>query len=179
MGIFQLVDYVGLDICQSILKVMNDRSAGPGLQSPLLDQLVSAGVTGGQFADGSQKDGFLKYEKGRPAGIYDIEAKAYVPFAGIAPRCDPRLGPLPASGKPWKSVIQVADRPGYLQGYFRDLRAMTTLGAELAEGYGRKAKEAGLELVREGVAQKDEDVNTVMLTGFYHAYGPVNSYFDE
>jgi 3-hydroxyacyl-CoA dehydrogenase len=179
MGIFQLVDYVGLDICQSILKVMSDRSVGPGLQSPLLDRLVAAGVIGGQFADGSQKDGFLKYEKGRPAGIYDIAAKAYVPLAGIAPRCDERLGPLPASGKPWKSVIQIADRPGYLQGYFRDLRAMATLGARLAKGYGRKAKEAGLELVREGVAQKDEDVNTVMLTGFYHAYGPVNSYFDE
>jgi len=179
MGIFQLVDYVGLDICQSILRVMNDRSVGAGLRSPLLDRLVSAGVIGGQFADGSQKDGFLKYEKGRSNGVYDIEAKAYVPFAGIAPRCDPRLGPLPASGKPWKSVIQVADRPGYLQGYFRDLRAMTTLGAELAKGYGRKAKEAGLELVRDGVAEKNEDVNTVMLTGFYHAYGPVNSYFDE
>ncbi len=179
MGIFQLVDYVGLDICQCILKVMSDRSVGPGLQSPLLDRLVSAGVIGGQFADGSQKDGFLKYEKGRSNGVYDPEAKAYVPLAGIAPRCDPRLGPLPASGKPWKSVIQIADRPGYLQGYFRDLRAMTTLGAELAKGYGRKAKEAGLELVRDGVAEKNEDVNTVMLTGFYHAYGPVNSYFDE
>lgn len=179
MGIFQLIDYVGLDICQGILKVMSDRSAGSGLRSPLLDRMITLGVLGGQFADGSQKDGFLKYEKGRPAGIYDPEAKAYVPLAGIAPRCDERLGPLPASGKPWKSVIQIADRPGYLQGYFRDLRAMTTLGADLAKSYGRKAKEAGLELVRNGVAQKDEDVNTVLLTGFYHAYGPINSYFDE
>jgi hypothetical protein len=158
---------------------MSDRSVGAGLQSPLLDRLVASGVIGGQFADGSQKDGFLKYEKGRPAGTYDIEAKAYVPLASIAPRCDGRLGPLPDSGKPWKSVIQAADRPGYLLGYFRDLRAMATLGADLAKRYGRKAKDAGLELVKDGVAEKSEDVNTVMLTGFYHAYGPVNSYFDE
>lgn len=178
MGIFQLVDYVGLDICQCILKVMNDRSVGTDLENPLLDRLIAAGVRGGQFADGSQKDGFLKYEKGRPAGIYDPEAKAYVPFAEVGPRCDERLGPLPASGQPWKSVIQSADRPGYLQGYFRDLRAMTTMGADLAERYGRKAKEIGLGLVRDGVAEKDEDVNTVMLTGFYHAYGPINDYFD-
>ncbi len=179
MGIFQLVDYVGLDICQCILKVMGDRSVGTGLQNPLLDRLIAAGVLGGQFADGSQKDGFLKYEKGRPAGIYDPEAKAYVPFAEVGPRCDGRLGPLPATGQPWKSVIQSADRPGYLQGYFRDLRAMTTMGADLAERYGRKAKEIGLGLVKDGVAQKEEDVNTVMLTGFYHAYGPVNAYFDD
>ena len=27
-------------------------------------------------------------------------------------------------------------------------------------------------------ARREEDVNTVMLTGFYHAFGPVNGYFD-
>jgi 3-hydroxyacyl-CoA dehydrogenase len=178
MGIFQLADYVGLDICQCILKVMSERSAGSGLASPLLDRMIELGVRGGQFADGSQKDGFLKYEKGRPAGVYDLQTRAYVPFAEIAPRCDERLGPLPSSGKPWRSVIQLADRPAFLAGYFRELGAMATLGAELARRYGRKAKEVGTGLVKDGVAAKDEDVNTVMLTGFYHAYGPVNPYFD-
>jgi hypothetical protein len=52
------------------------------------------------------------------------------------------------------------------------------MGAELATRYGRRAKEIGLELVAEKVAARDEDVNTVLLTGFYHAYGPVNTYFD-
>ena len=178
MGIFQLADYVGLDICQCILKVMSERSAGSGLASPLLDRMIELGVRGGQFADGSQKDGFLKYEKGRPAGVYDPETKTYVSFAEIAPRCDERLGPLPSPGKPWKSVIQLADRPAFLAGYFRELGAMATLGAELARRYGRKAKEIGIGLVKGGVAAKDEDINTVMLTGFYHAYGPVNPYFD-
>jgi 3-hydroxybutyryl-CoA dehydrogenase len=178
MGIFQLIDYVGLDICQCILKVMNDRSVGAGLQSSLLDRLIASGVLGGQFADGSQKDGFLKYEKGRPAGVFNPETGAYLSFAEISPRCDERLGPLPASGKPWKSVIQIADRAAYLQSYFRDLQGMSALGADLARRYGRKAKEVGLGLVKDGVAQKDEDVNAVMLTGFYHAYGPVNNYFD-
>ncbi len=178
MGIFQLVDYVGLDVCRFILGVMNERLPGKGLHSPLVDKMVDGGIAGGQFADGSQKDGLLKYEKGRPAGIYDPEAKAYVPLAGIAARCDERLGPLPASGQAWKSVMAISDRAGYLDGYFRELRGIKTLGAELAVRYGRKAKEIGLGLVRDGVARRDEDVNTVLLTGFYHAYGPINGYFD-
>jgi hypothetical protein len=120
----------------------------------------------------------LKYEKGRPAGIYDPDAKAYVPLAEIAARCDERLGPLPASGKPWKGVIAMPDRAGYLDAYFRELKGMKTLGAGLAASYGRKAKEIGQGLVRDGVARREEDVNTVMLTGFYHAYGPINGYFD-
>jgi len=178
MGIFQLIDYVGLDVCGFILGVMNERLPGKGLHSPLVDRMVGLGIAGGQFADGSQKDGFLKYEKGRPAGIFDPETKAYIPLAEVAARCDERLGPLPASAKPWKGVIAMADKAAYLDVYFRELRGMTTLGAKLAVSYGRKAKEIGLGLVKDGVARRDEDVNTVMLTGFYHAYGPVNGYFD-
>ena len=178
MGIFQLVDYVGLDVCRSILQVMNERLADGHLQSPLIDRLFEMGITGGQFADGSQKDGILKYEKGRPAGVLDPEKRVYVSFADIAPRADGRLGAPPSAAKPWKTVIQVPNRPAYLDGYFRELAAMKTLGADLARRYGLKSKDIGLGLVRDRVAEREEDVNTVLLTGFYHAYGPVNRYFD-
>ena len=178
MGIFQLVDYVGLDVCQCILSVMNERLPGKGLHSPLLDRLISIGIKGGQFADGSQKDGFLNYEKGRPAGVFDPDTRTYVSFADIAGRSDGKIGALPGLAKPWKSVIQLPDRAKALDAYFGELRTMTTPGAELARTYGRTSKEIGLGLVRDGVAARDEDVNTVLLTGFYHAYGPINNYFD-
>jgi len=178
MGIFQLIDYVGVDVCQYILKVMNDRMPGAKLHSALLDKMVSRGVLGGQFADGSQKDGILKYEKGRPAAVYDPDKKAYVPFAEIAARRDAALGPLPGAAKAWKQVIALADKSTFLDGYFKQMREMTTPGAELARTYGRRSKEIGLGLVKDRVAAKDEDVNTVLLTGFYHAYGPINNYFD-
>jgi 3-hydroxyacyl-CoA dehydrogenase len=178
MGIFQLVDYVGLDVCQFILKVMNDRLPNTVLHSPLLDALIAAGVKGGQYADGSQKDGFLKYEKGRPTGVYDPETGAYVPMAEVSARTEAKLGPLPPSAKPWKAVVGAPDRPALLQAYFRDLKASKTMGADLAVHYGRVSKAIGLGLVKDGVAASEEDVNTVLLTGFYHAYGPVNPYFD-
>jgi len=178
MGIFQLIDYVGLDVCQCILSVMNERFPGGRLHSPLVDRLISQGIAGGQLADGSQKDGFLKYEKGRPNGVYDPEKQAYAPFSEIAGRGDEALGVLPGQAKPWKSVIQHPDRTNFLEGYFRQLKEMTTLGADLAKRYGRKSKEIGLGLVNEKIAAREEDVNTVLLTGFYHAYGPINNYFN-
>jgi len=178
MGIFQLIDYVGLDVCQCILGVMNERLPGGRLQSSLLDKLISLGISGGQYADGSQKDGFLKYEKGRPNGVFDPEKRAYVPFSEVSGRGDKALGALPGQAKPWKSVIQHPDRANFLEGYFRQLRETNTLGVDLAIRYGRKSKEIGLGLVREKVADREEDVNTVLLTGFYHAYGPINNYFN-
>lgn len=178
MGIFQLIDYVGVDVCRYILRVMNDRLPGAKLHSPLLDKMVSLGVLGGQFADGSQKDGFLKYEKGRPAGVFDPDKKTYIPVAEIAARRDPALGPPPGLAKPWKQVIALSDKSTYLDGYFKQLREMTTPGAELARAYGRRSKDIGFGLVRDRVADRDEDVNIVLLTGFYHAYGPINNYFD-
>ena len=55
---------------------------------------------------------------------------------------------------------------------------MDTLGAKLALKYGARSNEIGKALVADGVAANDDDVNTVMLTGFFHAYGPVNGYFN-
>jgi 3-hydroxyacyl-CoA dehydrogenase len=178
MGIFQLVDYVGIDVCRFILGVMNERLPGQGLHSPLVDRMAEKGIAGGQFADGSQKDGFLRYEKGRPAGVYSPESGSYVALSEIGPRCDERLGSAPASIQPWKAVISRPDKAAILEGYFRELMGLQTLGAGLARTYGMRAKEIGLGLVKDGVARREEDVNTVMLTGFYHAYGPINGYFD-
>jgi len=178
MGIFQLIDYVGLDVCQFILQVMDERLPGSRLHSPLLDRLIAAGVRGGQYADGSQKNGFLRYDKGRPAGVFDPERAAYVPIADIGGRCDERLGVLPVQAKPWKAVIQDGDRARFLDGYFRQLKETGTFGAILARRYGQRSKEIGLALLQDKVAARAEDVNTVLLTGFYHAYGPINDYFD-
>ena len=68
MGIFQLMDYVGLDVCQKIMLVMKPRLNDNELHSDLLDKLNSLNVKGGQNSDGSQKNGILAYEKGRPVG---------------------------------------------------------------------------------------------------------------
>lgn len=178
MGIFQLIDYVGLDVCRFILGVMNDRLPGRRLHNPRLEAMLAKGIAGGQFADGSQKDGFLKYEKGRPAGVFDPDKGAYVPAAELAARCDPALGAPPKSWKPWKAMIGDPRRAEFLDTYFRELRAMATLGADLARAYGLRSKEIGLDLVKDQVAALEDDVNTVLQTGFYHAYGPINPYFD-
>ena len=178
MGIFQLIDYVGLDICQCIMKVMDERLPGEKLASPLLDRMIEAGILGGQRADGSQKDGFLKYEKGRPQGVCDLEKKTYIPISDIAARSGGKLGAPPSTVKPWKAVVGSGDKAKFLETYSGELKGMTTLGAELALAYGRRSKEIGLGLVKGKVAANEEDVNTVLLTGFFHAYGPINSYFD-
>jgi len=178
MGIFQLVDYVGLDVCRSILRVMSQRLAGEKLAAPLVEEFLAMGIAGGQFPDGSQRDGFLKYEKGRPAAVFDPRKKAYEPLPGIAGREDAALGAPPGRIKPWKTVIQDPEKKGFLEEYFKELAGMKTLGADLAVRYGRKSKAIGVGLVESGVAAGPEDVNTVLLTGFYHAYGPINGYFD-
>ena len=178
MGIFQLIDYVGLDVCQYIMSVMNPYVTDEDLHSDLLDRFIGMGVKGGQYADGSQKDGFLKYEKGRPAGIFDPEKKAYIPFAEIQTVCDERLGPLPQAAQPWKTVIGSPDKNTILENHFKELNNLKTLGADLAIRYGKRSMAIAKKLVADNVAQCEEDVNTVLLTGFYHSYGAINEYFN-
>ncbi len=175
MGIFQLVDYVGVDVCSFIMSVMDRHLKEETLHCPLLDRLLALGVKGGQYSDGSQKDGILKYEKGRPVAIFDPETKAYIPISEIEPAVDARFGALPAAPA-WKSVVGNKAKEEILREYFGQLKNASGLGAELARFYATRSCEIGSALVSSGVAASENDVNTVLLTGFFHAYGPINNY---
>ena len=178
MGIFQLIDYVGIDVCQYIMQVMNPHLKDEDLHSDLLDKYISLGVKGGQKSDGSQKDGFLSYEKGKPVGVYDPDKKAYVPIAEFQQSCDKKLGDLPKAYLPWKAVIGNAAKKDVLENYFSELQNLNTFGAGLAKQYAKRSREIGLKLVSDNVAKSEDDVNAVLLTGFYHAYGPINDYLN-
>jgi hypothetical protein len=155
---------------------MNPYLPNEELHSALLDKMLESGVKGGQNSDGSQKDGFLKYEKGKITAIYDINKKSYVPVAEIQEKCDKYLGKLPEKLKPWKSVVGAKDKEEIFISYFGELKGMTTAGASLAVNYLNRSKEIGLKLVADKVAFNEADVNTVLQTGFFHAYGPINNY---
>jgi 3-hydroxyacyl-CoA dehydrogenase len=177
MGIFQLIDYVGIDVVRFIMGVMNPFLDDENLHSPLLDKLFDDGVRGGQNSDGSQKDGFLKYEKGRPVAVIDPETKKYIGFDTLA-HIDEKLGSSPDAGIVWKKVVRMKNKDEVLLNYYSNMKAMDTMGAKLAIDYGRRSNAIGKALVADNVAHNDEDVNTVLLTGFFHAYGPINNYFD-
>jgi len=177
MGIFQLIDYVGIDVVRFIMGVMNPFLDKENLHSPLLDKLFDAGIKGGQNSDGSQKDGFLKYEKGRPIAVIDPETKQYIGFDSFS-GTDAKIGGIPDPAIVWKSVVRMKNKDEVLQKFYNDLKALDTLGAKLAIAYGKRSNEIGKALVADAVAHNEEDVNTVLLTGFFHAYGPINNYFD-
>ena len=176
MGIFQLVDYVGIDVCQYIMSVMNPYLENEDLHSDLLDKMMELGVKGGQYSSGAQKDGFLKYEKGRPVAIYDIDKKEYVAINEFKDEADKELGNLPESYVPWKATLRMRNKNEVFEKYFGELNTMNTLGAKLAKDYNTSSNKIGQLLVDSKVAANEQDVNTVMLTGFFHAYGPINEY---
>jgi 3-hydroxyacyl-CoA dehydrogenase len=176
MGIFQLVDYVGLDVVQFILRVMQPHMTGEKLHSILLDELVLGGVKGGQFSDGSQKDGFFKYQKGKPVAVIDKLTGSYIDIDTFRATADSWLGAAPAEVLPWKTLVKVSDKDKVLIPAFKALQASPSKGADLAIAYALNSRETARKLVNDGVANNEKDVNTVLLTGFFHAYGPINDY---
>lgn len=177
MGIFQLIDYVGIDVFQCILKVMRTHLGDKTLKSRLIDRMVRDRVLGGQYADGSQKDGFLKYEKNRPVGIYDIRNKEYFLIKDDwKKRIDAKLGSLPDGFVPWRGLLADSRKEEKLKAHFDQLKTMDTTGARLAIDFLRKTKEIGQLLISSGVANSSGDVNAVLTNGFYWLYGPINDY---
>ncbi len=177
MGIFQLIDYVGIDVFQCILKVMRTHLGDSTLRSRLIDKMVKEKVLGGQYADGSQKDGFLKYEKNRPAGIYDIKKKEYVLISeDLKARIDKKIGPMPEGFAPWRALLMDSKKDEKLKMHFDKLKTMDTMGAQLAIDFLKKTKEIARSLVSSGVANSEDDVNAVLMNGFFWLYGPINVY---
>ncbi|MFA5816000.1 MAG: 3-hydroxyacyl-CoA dehydrogenase family protein [Bacteroidales bacterium] len=176
MGIFQLIDYVGLDIMTYIMDVMNPHFRGEEIHSPMLMGYLELGIRGGQHSDGSQKDGILRYDKGRPVGVFDLASEQYIAVEHFRESCEARLGPLPQSFQPWKQVVGSKMKEKFFTSLFQELKTMDTAGARLALNYACRSKEIGQQLVANGIARSDEDVNTVLLTGFFHTLGPINNY---
>ena len=178
MGIFQLIDYVGVDVFQCILNIMNPYFPEEDLHSDLIDQMVEKKILGGQNPDGSQKDGFLKYEKNRPVAVYDLQKSRYVAFdeGDWKAVADQKTGNPPDSFVPWKTLLRDPQRTDKLATYFSNLTSADTLGAQLAVAYLKRSKAIGEQLVATGVANSPDDVNGVLLNGFFHLYGPINDY---
>lgn len=177
MGIFQLIDYVGIDVFQCILEVMRTHLKDRSLKSKLIDKMVKENVIGGQYPHGAQKDGFLKYEKNRIVGIYDIKKKEYVRSDDEwKKKIDEKIGPPPERIIPWRALLTHTKREEILKNHFDTLKNMNTTSAELALKYLKKTKEIAEKLVSERVAHSAEDVNAVLTNGFYWLYGPINNY---
>jgi 3-hydroxyacyl-CoA dehydrogenase len=176
MGIFQLIDYVGIDVFQSILRVMKKHLNNSGLHSDLIDLLMEKNVRGGQRADGSQKDGFFQYDKNRLTGIYDLDRETYVDIESLSNELNEKIGELPKEYLPWKKLMANPERDVLLSGYFKKLREFEGMGAELAVNFLKQTKKIGENLIEDGVAENQKDVNDVLMNGFYWLYGPINEY---
>lgn len=178
MGIFQLMDYVGVDVMYFISKIMDKYIPGEKLDHEFLDDLYSRKILGGQRADGSQKDGMLKYENNRPVGVFCPREGKYQMFdeAGWTGEVNKKIGVYPDGWQPWKGLLKAKDQEDKIRQHFEQLQALKNLCSELAIKYLKRSKEIGQYLVDSGIAQKVEDVNGVLMNGFYHLYGPINDY---
>jgi 3-hydroxyacyl-CoA dehydrogenase len=179
MGIFQLLDYVGIDVFQMILAVMNRYIPKAELQSDVIDRYMKLGVKGGQTSSGAQKDGFLKYDKGKPVGVYDPDKYQYVALQDSPLKeTDAKLGEHPDARLAWKDLSKDSDKENKLKKYFASWKSKTGLGLDIAKRHFLASKETGKLLVDMKVAASADEVNKVLTLGFFHLYGPINNYLE-
>lgn len=182
MGIVQLMDYVGLDVFRMIANVMREHlpSGGEVFSDATLESLLAAGIKGGQRGSGEHKDGLLRYDKNKPAGVLADaaapEAARYAALSepGLFSKADAWLGPLPAGHGPWSALSRDPGKAAKLGIYLANLVRMEGNGARLAREFLDHSRSVGEGLVRDGVAATNEDVGQVLKLGFFHLYGPAD-----
>lgn len=177
MGIFQLLDYVGIDVVCFILNNMQSFFAEEKLKHELLDKMIKLSVKGGQFSNGSQKDGIFKYEKGKIVGVYSTETQKYINLTEINDSVRKFMGEELSNKLNWKTALRSEKKNELLKEFFADLYSANTTASKMAVEYGENSKLIAEFLINKEIANTKDDVNTVLKTGFFHAYGPLNEYF--
>ena len=137
MGSFQLLDFVGLDVASEIGQVMNTYLSHGFYDDELIEKMVAANVIGGQYPDGSQKDGMFQYEGHQMTGVYSLAEHRYIPFSEGTwkSEADKALGELPTSYIPWKILHKQTDVMPQVLRYFQELSYKKNFGAELARDF--------------------------------------------
>lgn len=173
MGIFQLIDYVGIDVCQKIAGIMDAFLPGNELQEEIIETMMRSGIRGGQNSDGTQKNGFFQYERQSIKGVYSLKEKKYRAYTegNWKTACDKLLEPYPETQISWKSLQQDDSKENKIKQHFDELLSTNTVGARLAKSFLLNSREISLNLVADGIAEKVEDVDTVLQNGFFHLYG--------
>lgn len=173
MGIFQVADYVGLDVCRNIAKIMSTYLPDPMLTDELIDSMVEASAIGGQNPDGSQRNGFFQYQNHAIVGVFSLDESRYIPLndGKWQAESDRLLGATPQGMPSRKTIEKERNREELLNHYFQNLFSMNTLGAVLAKTYLQESQRIANLLVQNGVADSIEDVDTVLQLGFFHLYG--------
>ncbi|SCA62657.1 Uncharacterized protein SCG7086_AC_00140 [Chlamydiales bacterium SCGC AG-110-P3] len=174
MGLFQLVDYVGLDVATSIATIMSHHIDDLHIDVTEIDMLLERGISGGQRSDGTQKPGFFEYDKNVPIAIYNIDNDEYETLqdAPWIARSLNTLGPLPEGHHPWKALARDKDKTAKIRSYFDTLKASDAQGCQLAREFLDQSAHIIEGLVTDGVAHSIDDVATVLMNGFYHLYSP-------
>jgi 3-hydroxyacyl-CoA dehydrogenase len=171
MGIFQLMDYVGLDVCARVLKVMQEHMPHKYMHDELIDWMLIEGKIGGQTKAGEQCPGFFEYTKGKPTSCFSFETKKYEPLEDILKNVHEKLEARPNRELNWKVLQNDKSQEEKLKEYFLNLKDGNSLGCEMAYKWLLHSKVVGDNLVKEHIAGSIDDVDSVLKNGFYHLYG--------
>ena len=173
MGIFQVMDYAGVDICAAIMAVMDKYITAESFAAVPIERLLTAGARGGQRTDGSQRDGFFRYDGYEITDVYDFDSGDYLPVQTVAGSVE--LGELAPPGCSWKELRSDTDVDEGVRRHFDWLGTQPGTGARMALEFRQESRQIAQRLVDEGVARCREDVDVVVTTGFSHLYGPLGT----
>ena len=155
MGIFQLLDYVGLPIIEQILMIMD-------LKSDLIKRLRASGICGGQTMEGEPKNGIFHYTKGKMDAVFSLDLQDYIPLKPVEPR---ELS--------WKKIQKDPGLISQMSCHFEKLKMDESEKGMLAKRFLNRSKEIVDELVAKKIAASKEDVGTILKNGFFHLYSPL------
>lgn len=175
MGIFQLIDYVGLDVCQRILKIMQEGFPQESLKDPLIEKMCALKKIGGQTISGAIKDGFFQYEGTDPKAVFSLTENKYLPLEPLRLKILTQFGEKDFPKVTWKMLHGKENQQEIIKTFFFEIKNQHSYLSKLVNEFIKFDQKLSNRLVRDGIARSKEDVDFVLMHGFYHLYGATQS----
>lgn len=151
MGIFELVDFVGADVCHQIALIMEEQIPDSGLVKKLMTKM--------------QGKKFFSYDGHQLTGVYSLESGEYRAFQE---EMEAIIGPKPEGS--WSELRLKRDAEYIIEKEFDRICSDNSLGTELMIEFLKHSCRIGNMLVQTNVARSIDDVDTVLRLGFGHLY---------
>ncbi len=178
MGIFELVDHIGVNTVNQILKIMQSEFTEENFHHPVIDKMDRLKITGGQDTFNCQKPGFFKYKNNSICGIYDFHTKEYIEIDIISENLKDELINILEETLSWNNTLRSKNREELLKSHFERLFRTDSLTSEITYAYLKQLKNISEELINKEIAYSTEDIDTVLSLGFNHLFGSTNNYIE-
>lgn len=176
LWIFRLIDYVWIDICDSILKNISKYTGKLKYNSNYFKILIDNWIIWWISYNWYQKNWIFWYENNKIVSVYNLSKNKYINITPYKDELVDIIWPIHKKLKPWRTVKSINNKKLFIEQYFSEINNTNSKWVNIIKKYNSLLNKIPNELIDIGLTDNTDDINKLLYYGFWHLYPLDNNY---